>query len=312
MKAAGIKSKSGDGEHLQEHGPSQDASCRLMEGLGRDTLSTNVFASKKAPKLQKCARYWHKGDTAWGHLYLHGAQRDTERIVNKTIDDRVKRVLVLTGLSSGDPPGEVLRSRIDLIALKEFVFAPDEKIFMDATGNSLPSAGQAWLTHAYYVDGAHCHPTGYEALIRRIKAVPMRVIFEESNNPKVEVKTLLSDEIDRVVHYMKDGTHDRVAAKQTRSRFKSPHSWDDQNLITGKFTKNEFVARIMDYMADQDEPVGSNPPTWSFPCSGIGSKPNTPFNIQEFRKISAGLQTHDGEEGMTDEENLRGRSREKP
>ena len=55
-------------------------------------------------------------------------------------------------------------------------------------------------------------------------------------------------------------------------------------------------------MADQDEPVGSNPPTWNFPRSGIGLKPDTPFNIQEFRKLSAGRQTLDVEEGMTDEE----------
>ena len=59
---------------------------------------------------------------------------------------------------------------------------------------------------------------------------------------------------------------------------------------------------VMDHMADQDEPVLSNPPTWNFPHSGIGLKPNTPFNMQESRKLSAGLQTHDVEEGMTGEE----------
>ena len=106
---------------------------------------------------------------------------------------------------------------------------------------------------------------------------------------------------DHVVHYMKDGIHDRVAAKQARSWVKSPHWWDDQNLITRKFTKNEFVARLMDHMADQDEPVESNPPTWNSPRSGIDLRPNTAFNIQEFRKLSAGLQTQDVEEGMTDE-----------
>ena len=132
--------------------------------------------------------------------------------------------------------------------------------------------------------------------------MPMRVMFEESSDPKVVVMTLLFDEIDRVVHYMKDAMHDRVAARQAGSRIKSPHWWDDQNLITGKFTKNEFVARMMDHMADQDEPVGSNPPTGNFPRSGMGSKSNTPFNIQEFRKLWAGLQPHDVEEGMTDEE----------
>ena len=62
------------------------------------------------------------------------------------------------------------------------------------------------------------------------------------------------------------------------------------------------MARVMDHIADQDEPVGSYPPTWNFPCSDIGSKPDSPFNIQEFRKLSAGPQTHDVEEGMRDEE----------
>ena len=132
----------------------------------------------------------------------------------------------------------------------------------------------------------------------------MRVIFQESNDPKVEVNTLLFDGVDRLVHYMKDGMHDRVAAKQAKARFKSPHWWDDKNLITGKFAKDEFLARVMDHMAVQDEPVGSNPPAWNFPGSGIGSKPDTPFHIQEFRKLLAGVHTHDGGEGMTDDEML--------
>ena len=109
--------------------------------------------------------------------------------------------------------------------------------------------------------------------------MPMRVMFEESKDPKVEVKTLSFDEIDRVVHYMKDGMHDGMAAEQARSRVKSPHQWDDQNLITGKFTKKEFVARVMDHMADQDAPVDSNPPTLNFGRSGIGLKPYTPFIV---------------------------------
>ena len=96
--------------------------------------------------------------------------------------------------------------------------------------------------------------------------------------------------------------HDHMATKQARSRVKYPHWWDNQNLITRKFTKNEFVARVMDHMADQDEPVGSNPPTWNFPGSDIILKADTPFNAQELRRLSAGLHTHDVEEGMMDEE----------
>ena len=261
-----------------------------------DTPSTEVSASREPPKLQKCARYWHKGESSWnkhwgaerwGHLYVPRAQRDSERIVNETIADRAKGVLVVTGLGSGDARGEVLRSKIDSFALSEFVFAPDEEIFMDAMGTSLPSPGQAWSTHTYYVDGAKCHPTGDEALIRRIQAVPLRVMFGESNDLKVEVNTLSFDEIGRVVHYMRDGMHDRVAAKQARNRVKSPQWWDDQNLITGKLTNNEFVARVMDHMPDQDERVGSNSPTLNSPRSGIGSTCDTPFNTKEFRKLLA-------------------------
>ena len=118
--------------------------------------------------------------------------------------------------------------------------------------------------------------------IRSIQAVPMRVMMEQSNDLKVEVQTLSFDVIDGVVHYMKDAMPDRLAAKQARSRLRSLHWWDDQSFITTKITMNEFVARMMDHMADQDEPVGSNPPTCRFPRSGIGSKPDTPFNIQEF------------------------------
>ena len=122
LKAARIKSNGGNPEHLQEYGLSRAAFCRMMEALCMDTPSTNAFASKGAPKLQKCVRYWHKGDSAWkkhwgaerwGHMYVHGAQQDSERIVNKIIAHRAKRVLVLTQLGSGDAIGEVLRSKID-------------------------------------------------------------------------------------------------------------------------------------------------------------------------------------------------------
>ena len=147
VKSAGIKSKDGDEEHLQEYGLSRDDHCRMMEALGMGTQSTDVFASKEVPKLQKCVMYWHKGDSAWnkhwaaerrGHLYLHGAQRDSERIVKKIIADRAKGVLMVTGIGSGDGREEVLRAKIDSIALKEFVFALLDEIFIDATGTSLP------------------------------------------------------------------------------------------------------------------------------------------------------------------------------
>ena len=42
----------------------------------------------------------------------------------------------------------------------------------------MPSPGQAWGTKAFLVDGAQAQPTGDEVFIRRVEAVPMRVMFE--------------------------------------------------------------------------------------------------------------------------------------
>ena len=94
MKAAGIKSKDSNAQHLQEYGLSRDGYCQMMEALAMETPLMHVPASREAPKLQNCARYWHQGDFAWdkhwsaqrwGHRYVHGARRDSERILNKII-----------------------------------------------------------------------------------------------------------------------------------------------------------------------------------------------------------------------------------
>ena len=77
---------------------------------------------------------------------------------------------------------------------------------------------------------------------------------------------VLSDaKIDHVVNYMRMGMRDRVAAKKRRAMVTSVHWWDDKILVTGKYEKDEFVARVMEHIADQyDGPVGSDPPTWNF------------------------------------------------
>ena len=100
---------------------------------------------------------------------------------------------MLTGLCSRDAHAEAPRSNIHSNLMTEFVFAPDEEIFMDRAGISWPSLEEAGSTPAYYVDVAQSYPTGDEALTGRIQAVSMRVMFEESNDPRVEVKTLSFD-----------------------------------------------------------------------------------------------------------------------
>ena len=69
--------------------------------------------------------------------------------------------------------------------------------------------------------------------------------------------------------------HDCVAGKKRRAMVTSPHWWDDEMLVTGKYEKDEFVARVMDHIADKnDGPVGSDPPTWDFPRMGADSDKN--------------------------------------
>ena len=89
----------------------------------------------------------------------------------------------------------------------------------------------------------------------------MRVMFEPkegTDQPMDGIDVLSNAEIDHVVNYTRMGMHDRVAAKKGRAMPTSPHLWDDKMLVTGKYEKDEFVARVMDHIADQyDGPVGS-------------------------------------------------------
>ena len=143
--------------------------------------------------------------------------------------------------------------------------------------NALP--GSSVGTKAVLVDGAQAQPTGDEAIIRRVEVVPMRVMFdprEVTDQPMDGIDVLSHAEIDHVVNYMRMGMQDRVAAKKGRAMVTSPHWWDDKMLVTGKYEKDEFVASVMDHIADQyDGPVGLDPPTWDFPRMGAGSDKNS-------------------------------------
>ena len=81
-----------------------------------------------------------------------------------------------------------------------------------------------------------------------------------------------------------------------------PHWWDDKMLVTGKYEKDQFVARVMDRIAEQyDGLVGSDPPTRDFPRMGAGSDKN-PAGAANFRRLLVGSAPHDDEDGISDEE----------
>ena len=238
-------------------------------------------------------------------MYWHGSLEDTRRTVEKIGADRAKGILVITNIGSTPCPLEGLKSTLDSITLTKMIFGPEEELFIDAKGLSMPSTGQAWGTKAFLVDGAQAQPTGDEAFICRVEAVPMRVMFEpkEGTDQQMDRIDVLSHaEIDHVVNYMRMGMHDRVAAKKRRAMVTSPHWWDDKMLVTGKYEKDEFVARVMDHIADRyDGPVGSDLPTWDFPRMGAGSDKNS-ADAPNIRRLSVGSMSDDDEDGISDEE----------
>ena len=238
-------------------------------------------------------------------MYWHGSLDNTRRLVEKIVADRAKGILVITGIGSTPCPLEGLKSTLDSITLNEMSFGPEEELFIDAKDVSMPSLGQAWGTKAFPVDGAQAQPTSDEAFIRRVEAVPMKVMFEPkegTDQPMDGIDVLSHAEIDDVVNYMRMGMHDRVAAKKRRGMVTSPHWWDDKMLVTGKYEKDEFVANVMDHIADQyNGPVGSDPPTWGFPRVGTGSDEHQP-EAANFRRLSVRIATHDDEDGISDEE----------
>ena len=315
VQAAGAKSRGDRGVQLTEYGMAPQVYDRMIQTLGAEAPETDVFASRDAPLLRKCRRHWHRGDSAWhrhwgwkewGPMYLHGSLDNTRRTVEKIVAYRAKGILIITGIGSTPCPLEGLKSTLDSITLNEMSFRLEEGLFIDAKGVSMPSLGQAWGTKAFLVDGAQAQPTGDEASIRRVEAVPMKVMFEPeegTDQPIDGIDVMSHAEIDDdVVSYMRSGMNDRVAAKKRRAMVPSPHWWDDKMLVTGKYEKEEFVARVMDHIADQyDGLVGSDPPTLDFPRMGADSDKNQP-DAANFRRLSVGRAPHDDEDGISDEE----------
>ena len=235
----------------------------------------------------------------------HGSLENTRRTVEKIVADRAKGILVITGIGFTPCPLEGLQWTLDSITLNEMSFGPEEELFIDAKGLSMPSLGQAWGTKAFLVGGAQAQPKSDEAFIRRVEAVPMRVMFEPkggTDQPMDGIDVLSHAEIGHVVNYMRMGMHDRVAAKKGRAMVTSPHWWDDKMLVTSNYEMDEFVARVMDHIADQyDGPVGSDPPMWDFPSMGAGSDKNS-ADAANFRRLLVGSMPRDNEDGISDKE----------
>ena len=135
-------------------------------------------------------------------MYWYGAEEDTGRTVNKIFADRSMGILLVTGKGSSPCPLEDLKPTWDSITLSEMLFGPEEQLLIDVKGIPMPAPGKAWSTKAFLADGSQCQPTGDEAFIRRVEAVPMRVRFEEKSAPteSVDVLSHLGDRLGCRLH----------------------------------------------------------------------------------------------------------------
>ena len=240
VQAVGAKSRGDRGVQLTEYGMAPQVYARMIQTLGAQGPKTDVFASRDAPLSRKRRRHCNPGDSAWhrhrglkewGPMYWHGSLKNTRRTVEQIVADRAKGIVVITGIGSSPCPREGLKSTLDSITLNEMSFGPEEELSIDAKGLSMPSPAQAWGTKAFLADGAQAQPTGDEAIIRRVEAVPMRVMFEPkegTDQPVDGIDVLSHAKIDHVVNYMRMGMHDCEAAKKGQAMVTSLHWWDDK------------------------------------------------------------------------------------
>ena len=85
-------------------------------------------------------------------MYWHGSPQNTRRTVEKIVAHRAKGILVITGIGSTPCPLEGLKPTLDSITLNEMSFGPQEELFIDGKGLSMPPLGQTWGTKGFLVD----------------------------------------------------------------------------------------------------------------------------------------------------------------
>ena len=156
-------------------------------------------------------------------------------------------------------------------------------IFLGAQKNPLPPPAKRWTTTVAYVNGslartnpnmgmssvtAKVQPEGCtledrpHRSISLIMGLPVRYGAQTADGwycpPRTAQDALLQDELDMMCGYMLNPMHLRVQSKGPTTK----SWWEDPVLLAGRFMKNGFFASVLEHPADQNEPVGFNPPTW--------------------------------------------------
>ena len=105
-------------------------SNRMVQQLGGEKPRTDAFASEDVPQQRNNEALARGGLCVskhcrlkdWGTMYWYGAQEDIKRTVNKIIADRVKGILVVTGVGCSPCPLEDLKPTFNSITLDEIRF----------------------------------------------------------------------------------------------------------------------------------------------------------------------------------------------
>ena len=256
---------------LDEYGFRLEMVQRAVDELGAPQPTVDVFASGHSSHLRVCEKWWTAQDSAWkrhwsphqGILWIHCPRNDLGRAVAKVEKDRTHGFVVVSGVGADDEKGTSLMSRLEQVSLNKVTFAPGESVYQDARGEALPP--QRWATHVYYVSGCQAHQDEADVYnINRIQAEPWRAMFHA---PDLEQDLGLDDGLnlgeedwENVHGYISSPLHEWAAAKGGAKR---PQDWwEMEAIVTGTFDGNTFVRRVLDHWADQDEPVGQNPPTY--------------------------------------------------
>ena len=262
------------------------------KALGELELSTpqvDVFGSAA---LRKCPRICTKEDNGWKRgwssdlwdlLYIRAPRGPLEHVMVKIARNRARAVVNIASWEIGYAKGAPLVQGLRCMTLIDSQLPSAKDILMDAQGKPLPPPAKGWTTTVAYVDGSLANPDhdmGMSSItakvqpegctlvdrpdrsISRIMALLVRYGGETADGwycPRAMAQDALSaDELDMVCGYMSNPMHLGVPSKGPPAK----SWWEDRTRLSGRFTKKEFLASLLEHWADQDEPAGSNTPTW--------------------------------------------------
>ena len=258
----------------QEYGVMPEVASRVVADLGRSDLALDAFSSGTSAHLWVCEKYWSAQDSAWKKhwgphqdlMWIHCPRWDIPRAVAKIRKDRSKAVLVVPMGCTEEESTRGWVVSLTNMTLNKVALPAGESVYQDAKGQPMPA--QRWPTEFHYVDGGleQADTTDF-VCVNRIIAEPWRQCFSvspvdigESEDPFTE------EELDLVQGYMDQPFHDW--GKQREGNGQDKAWWEVDSPVSGSYDGNTFVKRVLDHMSSQDEPIGSNPPTYGdlFQC----------------------------------------------